>query len=57
MIDHLVDLCEKKQKELLKKKSKVLQKINSVKGMKDLFGEELIKHQYLSQIFRNYAFL
>ena len=50
MIDHLVDLCEKKQKELLKKKSKVLQKINSVKGMKDLFGEELIKHQYLSQI-------
>jgi len=29
-----------------------LQKINSVKGMKDLFGEELNKHQYLSQIFR-----
>lgn len=29
-----------------------MQKINSVKGMKDLFGEELFKHQYLSQIFR-----
>ena len=29
-----------------------MQKINSVKGMKDLFGEELNKHQYLSQIFR-----
>jgi len=29
-----------------------LQKINSVKGMKDLFGEELSKHQYLSEIFR-----
>ncbi len=29
-----------------------MQKINSVKGMKDLFGEELNKHQYLNQIFR-----
>lgn len=29
-----------------------MQKINSVKGMKDLFGEELSKHQYLSEIFR-----
>ena len=29
-----------------------MQKINSVKGMKDLFGEELIKHQYLRKIFR-----
>ena len=29
-----------------------MQKINSVKGMKDLFGEELFKHQYLRQIFR-----
>ena len=29
-----------------------MQKINSVKGMKDLLGEELTKHQYLSQVFR-----
>ena len=29
-----------------------MQKIKSVKGMKDLFGEELTKHQLLSQIFR-----
>ena len=52
MIDHLVDLCEKKQKELLEKKFEVLQKkVRKVKGTNDLFGKEILAHNFIEEHF------
>ena len=52
MIDHLVELCENKQKELLSKKLK-LQKLNSVKGTKDIFGKTVLEHDHVVKTFRD----
>ena len=40
-------MCEQKQKELLEKKSNILQKVKKVKGTRDLLGNEIILHNYI----------
>ena len=54
MIDHLVSLCEKKQKELQKKAEK-LQKLNTVKGTKDHYGQMAINYDFVLGKFKMFC--